>query len=279
MAARMTEIPEEPTAVPAPEKIVLTKEEALGIPYLTVPMHELPSKGLPYPEGTVIRYRPFTFGEVKLVNAQKGNQRDLVRILLAGIDCGTFPSVDIPAMDFFYLALLRRTSTLPENTGWSFTSVCPRCHKPVRTRFTVRELDIRDLKEKTLPIIVSASGREIHLRPLTIDRFSSLGDLMQGTGKDFDLVVLSAMSDVEGLESFEEVYSFFSGLTDENEMEMLAEVQQRLDFGIAPLVRRCSNPSEKEGGKCGYKLVLNPHLEVEHLRPFREAAKSPDLGA
>lgn len=236
-----------------------------SIPWIKV--KELPSSFLPYPTPCTIEYRPYTWGEVKLLQQPSLSEKEVLQTLLQGIRAN-FPIPDLAVMDYYFISILRRMSTESEDCSWHLHTICS-CEKrqPLILEFSAKDIDINMVgKDVRLPIVLTLNGKEVKFMPLTVGKFMSMEDLV--FGKDIEIATIACM--VSNME-FTESYDLLWNLSNGEDIEKVDEAKRKLDFGISPIKRSC--PSLIDGNSCGKIIMALAHLEVGHLRPFRSVKK------
>jgi len=163
---------------------------------------KLPSRGLVYPEGTMIEARPLKVIEVKKLASITGENADYVIndivkrcVRVQGI-AGT---EEIYLADKIYLILWMRAVTY-RDSSYTVGFTCPKCEKSSNYHFEVKNLDVNYLKDEYNPDtkIELESGEYIGLRHLKIkdemeiERFVKINQKVLGE-IDVELLALACM--------------------------------------------------------------------------------------
>jgi len=223
----------------------------------------LPSKGLSYPEGHKVSYRPYVFGEVKKVSGSRTTFEELARTILEGIQT-TFPIGDLTFYDFLYVSLLRKLSTIGDSTIIA-THVCPNRACQVSNSYEISvgpekcEVDFWDVDYDDLPVSVDLKlGDEgyttYEFMPLTILDYLRL----ERMNLHKDSVAKLAMQCVNF--PFEEVRPKLYRAYGE-ESQILTQLEDILHHGVKPINVKC--PS------CGSINLLQLDGGNVVIRPFR----------
>jgi len=150
-----------------------------SVPYTEVT--DFPSKGLAYPEGTVVKYRPYSFGEMEMINNSILSPQERYRYIMEGIDAHGVDKLQLTVPDFLYIALMRKIATL-EAAKFRVRYSCQnrRCGK---TNETVAVYDANNLKldyiaAPRVPVkaIGVAGNPQFRFMPLRMDQFIEMMD-------------------------------------------------------------------------------------------------------
>ena len=230
---------------------------------------KLPSGGLAYPENFKIHYRPYVFGEVEKVSASKISYGELSRIILAGIRT-SFPVGDLTYYDFLYLALLRKLSTIGEDSVRA-TQDCPQCGAPSTYEVHVgaqdSEVEFLPVRYKKLPLLADFqfagddAPRAYRFRPITIRQYLELE--RRGVHTD-SLSKLAIQCDTV---PFAEARSKFFRAQGQDS-QVLSLIKDALFHGVKPINVTC--------GGCGVQNRLHLDRGEVIIRPFRGDAETLD---
>jgi hypothetical protein len=247
--------PLEPQYVPVDQ----IKENTAFIPEVTLSLPQLPSRGIAYPKDAWIKYRAYSFGEIKKVNQERLNEKQTLEFMLSGVEC-SFDKKDITLADGLYIGLLRKISTL----GTPKMVVQYTCVKCASHEKHVRDTDFEfdDIKAPELPIKVDIKGQEYAFAPATLGKYFELCD----EGKQKDDVALMAKQCTN--HAYEDVYKMIYGLSVEDGIVM-NEVDNYLYHGVKATQIQCS--------KCKFTQTIELDGGQALLIPFRvseESAKS-----
>ena len=224
-------------------------------PYVVV-SKDIPSRFLPYPEGSEIRYRPYYYGEVKNYSQSLGlSIKDKFLFMLSGVETEGFDKLDMTLSDFMYVGLLRRMSALGDS-DIIISFVCNRCGNIVEHRSKCSEVDIEYLNVPKLPISVNLlNGTELIFSPMTVRGYLELNSIDKG---EDDLAFLAKCC--VNL-PYEEVYKVMTHITDYQDVELLDKIDELLYHSVKPIQVKCKHK----------ELVLSKVEEID-IDKLREMA-------
>lgn len=231
--------------------------------------HHLPSRGIPYPKGFELSYRPFKFGEIKRISSSKNSTpRQMFEEVLSGVDC-SFDKEDLTLSDILFIGLLRKISTLG-TTDVILKYRCGKCKEVGNHRIKTDDLEFTDLladysdDEAQLPVSVEFSWGEENFTPLTLKDYYRLLD----NNLEHSEIAKFSMEASHYGEGWEERYKKFDDLEDLEDMRLLQEVEKLLYHELKPIEFECN--IKVEGKVCGNKI----HSELDGgqalILPFRE---------
>jgi hypothetical protein len=249
------------------------------IPWIDIEMPKMPSRGVLYPAGTKIRYRTYSFGEIKNASASSGAGPAIVQIIentLRGLDVTGMEKDQITFLDCMYLGVLRKMSTLRDG-DYEVPFRCTTCGVAGVHKFKEKDLDYRSLSEEVtgLPLSVEISGRKVDFGPLRVKEFLALqrGRYQKVIiGGEPDRVAMNALM-ITNLE-FKDAYTLLFGLTDTDDIEIVEEVDQMLMHDIKPLKGICQAVADKSGVICNTENDILLQGREAIIRPFRAGDKS-----
>ena len=156
-----------------PDEPALGSESARGM--ALVQPDDIPSRYLPYPSGTSIFYRPYTFGEIETFNDSALSESERLRFVLAGILCKGIEPGALTLADWLYLGMLRKLSVFGTN---KFTVVVPANEEEGRLAHSeiidMNRISVHDLDVPALPACITINGKDTHFNPLTVGAFAEL---------------------------------------------------------------------------------------------------------
>lgn len=204
-------------------------------PYVVVG-RDIPSKFLPYPEGAIIRYRPYFYGEIKNYSQSVGlSVKDKFLFILKGIETIGFDKMELTISDFMYIGLLRRMSALGDS-DIIITFMCNRCGNIVEHRSKCSEVDIEYLQVPKLPVrITLMDDTELAFSPMTVGGYLKL----QETGQVNDDIAFLARCCINL--PFDEVYKILTELTHYQDAELLDRVDEMLYHSVKPIRVTCKH--------------------------------------
>jgi hypothetical protein len=267
--------PVTPTVIKSDGASVTAKGNEM--PFIALKAERAPSRFLVYPHGTWIRYRPFTFGEVKVLNQDNLDARKRQEILMRGIE-SNMSLYDLGAMDYQWILLLRRMSSEPPDAVWSKNVICPSCGREQGIYFKPTDLEFEDLK--TTDFRVTLGGREMTFDIYRIkdalafdDLEANRSDEQKALDPNGEYVILASV--VRNM-AFAEAYDWLlNKLWQEEDAHKLNEVQKLLNYGPHSLKRKCKFAmSENADERCEADFLVPIHLGVGSIYPFRNDRRS-----
>lgn len=241
-------------------------EEFKTSPFITeIEVTNPPSKFIPYPEGTTIKYRPYVFGEIKKHSNSKLSIEDQLYMVLDGITTTKIEPLDLTLADMLFLGVLRRISTVGDGEV-KINSRCGKCGKVLESVIKHTDLEVRDLEVPALPVRVKLGERECHFKPLIVRDYLNL--LNKNLHQDYIKLMAKTCINIED----EEAEELFFNLS-RKDGETLEEVDGVLIHELVPIEIECDN------SKCHYKNSIE--LEGGQnfvLVPFRESTESDSSG-
>lgn len=227
-------------------------------------VNELPSGKIPYPEGSRIRVRSFTYGEIRVFSQSELDFRGMAEFVLEGVET-TFDKWDLTLVDYSFLTLTRKGLAFPDRDYYS-DSVCPKCGKLVRFIYNRAQVQYEDLnKSIKLPleteITYKGEKKTLAFWPLTVGRFA---DLM-GINKDPDEVSLMAKQVINtDFNVAKDIIYNASG----DDILVLEEIDRMIYHEMKPLERVCGVDG------CEGIAKLDLWREDSFLYPFRKPEES-----
>ena len=249
---------------------IATVNPQAPMPWIELRVENLPSRGVGYPKGSVIKYRPYTHGEMRQFSIQTASPAQSIEMAVSGLDVQGFDKMKLSILDAFYIGLLRKVSTM-SGLQVQVPYVCEGCGKLNEKIFTNADIEFEDLSSEvsSLPLIADLGGQEVHFNLLSVKDFL---DLERGRynkdipgGKPNALAVEALM--VENL-SFDKAYNLLYNLTNEEDIEVLEEVDQLLKHDIKPLKARCTQADEDKK-VCNHLNLVKLEGREALIRPFR----------
>jgi hypothetical protein len=211
-----------------------------NLPYIQV--KDLPSKGLAYPENYNITYRPFTYGEVKQYSTSNISLQDRVKQLMEGINAN-FDKYSITLMDFLFIILLRRISTLG-STNLKLTYFCNGCREENTETIKLNNIEFKDLEVKKLPLVLKINEDERYeFTPLTVGDYIQLLDMK----KDNDDIAVMAKQ-MRNMK-YEDAYRVIANEYRPDVIEIYSEIDKKLNHGVKPVKFKCK--------KCQFENEVN----------------------
>jgi hypothetical protein len=231
------------------------------LPQLTIKVKKLPSKSIPYPDNARIQYRPYTFGELRLIATSRMDEKSSMEFVLKGIQTN-FPKEDLTMSDLIYLGLMRKLSTF-NDIQFRVNYTCAKCKKKTYGKFTKDDMEFSDIQADSLPAMADLSdGNKYEFMPLTVGGYFALFD----NNLHHDPTAMSATlcSNVE----FKKFFEYLNNSVDYEDTEIMDEVEKVLDHGLKPIESTC-----KWKG-CDKKMHLALERRQGLIMPFRKGKKS-----
>lgn len=239
--------------------------ESRFIPEIQV--KNLPSKFLPYPEGCLISYKPYVFGELIEFNESKLSEVDIIKFISRGITT-SFPIMDLAYFDYLFISLLRKISSFGSNQ-FGFSYVCQKCGATNSHKATTEDIEFAELDVPKLPIVAKIGNSELHFVPLTVGKYLSLLE-----SKKIDKKISLFASEVINMDQADAEKIIYNAIGEDQ--SLLNYIDELLYFGIKPMVVTCkAEVKEGEGGNVEKKVLCGFENKVEIdspevlTRPFR----------
>ena len=194
-----------------------------------IQVSSLPSKNIPYPKGSQIYYRPYTYGEMDTFNDSKLGVAEKLRFIAEGMKTKGIDLNDITLNDFLYLGLLRKISSLG-TTRFSIMIPVEGEAKPRTKVYDFEDIQFENLEVPTLPANITVRKTIMQFMPITLGRYLTLLD------KDEDLInqeralMAAQCVNLEFNQSRELIENAIG-----NELTLLGKVDKLLDHGLLPL--------------------------------------------
>lgn len=231
----------------------------------------VPSRMIPYPEGSSINWRAFTFGEVKKINSSRLDFPTLIKeVFIKGIDVQGFDVWDLTIYDFIFINLMRRMSTVGDGTLEN-TVDCPKCSKPSKTRITQEHMEFEDLKmeRSDYPFKVTLdNGDVLEVGALTVGNLVKVIEKNLGEEDEITILahcIMNTSSTIDEL--IEKIYNLSP-----NEGLALEQADAVMIHGLKPFVVQCEN-EYPTGTKqiCGNPTDIELESREMIISPFRTA--------
>jgi len=239
------------------------------LPEISVDISKLPSRGLPYPNGSKLSYRTYSFGEVKNASVSNLDISRSMELAISGITCD-FGSNNLTVMDALYLGLMRKISSF-NGVEFFVPFVCPKCGNDAKDSINHSQIEIEDISEDVtaLPIVYNVGDNVLKFSPMTVKTYLEIHEgkyTKYCGGKKINKLTALALCCTN--KQFEDTLNILNGIYDQEVMEDLNYIDGIMLHGVEPVNLTCKNLVD--GKQCNY--VSNVKLEgLEHLlKPFRE---------
>lgn len=229
---------------------------------------EVPSKFISYPQGASISYRPYTFGEVKIISQSKMTTEQQFKEVLSGIETN-FPQEDLTLSDFLYIGLLRKISTLG-SVKFTISFKCAKCKSEGKKVISSTDLDFNELDIPEIPVVADLSLGEYHFNPITVGNYLQLAK----ENKEHDTIAATAIQCCN--HEFKDVYEMINNLTSNKDGMIINEVDKIFDHGVKPIEIKCTaTKDDKECGHINNLIIDDGRSDQFMILPFREHKESP----
>lgn len=130
-------------------------------------MKDLPSRGVDYPSGAVLRIRPLTVGDVKyLCTINSNNATSILNEVIT--DCVKLEGMkhsDLLYTDRKFLLLWIRANTFVSTSGYEVALSCPFCDSPIEKKLSLNQLKIRYAEESNeTSVSVELDGKLVNIQ-------------------------------------------------------------------------------------------------------------------
>lgn len=243
---------------------------------MNISLEKLPSKGIPYPKSAVIKYRPFSWGEVKEISQSKMSQKDQFDHIMKGITVEGMEKNDMTLGDAMYLAIYRKFSTVG-NSKVTVQYMCRGCGKKSKGVIALQEVEADKMKAPALPMAIDINKETLKFEPMRISDYFDIQDkLKENENLDTDFAFIASMC-ING--EFEEVYKKLYNITTQDEMEDIKQIDHYLNHGLKKVKSKCKNVLDKKEDEsevlCGHVTDIELDGGQALLLPFREDEKRP----
>lgn len=252
------------------DKVALKKSDG-DLPEKELDFKDLPSRGLAYPNGGVISYFPYTFGETNKFSQSGMGVKSRIEFVLKGIK-SSFGNKKLTLPDMVFISLYRKLVSF----GAQKFTVSPECicGNTTTKQFDFGDLEFIDLEVPKLPLVVTIGGVELHFSPLTIEGYFELIDEDKVRDKTYTLAKQVINVD------FDRALKTIEAATGADS-EVLEEITVMLFHDMKPLRVKCKGKitikEDNEGVEVDCEEVINVALENHNtlITPFRESKDAP----
>lgn len=251
---------------------------APSVPWIQMNASELPSRGVPYPEGSIIKYRSYTHGEVRAASVSNFDISASLDSVLSGIETQGFKKEDLTLVDVFLIGIYRKVSSLNE-MRFEIPFICENCGNHGKKIFTHKDISFKDLDAEvtSLPATCEISGKEISFSPMTVGKFIEIqrgvyNKAFKDPKKPDPTAILAGM--VTNM-PFKEAYDFLYAIpqTDLESLEVLSEIDKLLMHDIEELEITCSAVMEDKK-VCNHLNKITIAGREMLITPFRDGEGS-----
>lgn len=137
--------------------------------YMKIELEDLPSRGLAYPEGTVIKGRFLTIQDVKfLALLNEYTATSVINEILDRCFYMTFPFEDLLLCDRLYLAFWLRANSFMKENGYTFNIKCQNCGSTFTQKLLLDDIPVLQLQSVPTEVILPKSRHVLSLKMPTI---------------------------------------------------------------------------------------------------------------
>ena len=231
---------------------------------------DVPSKMLAYPEGAVIKYRPYYFGEIKNYSQSVNTlTRDRYQFILNGIETVGFDKLDLTISDFMFIGLLRRMSSIG-NSDILARAICRKCGSMINHRMKCSDIDISYLEVPKLPIKVNFnSGQILHFMPLTVRRYFELEK--EQNRENSIAYIAKCCTNLP----YKEAYDILDKLIDSMDISRMEKVDELLYHSVKPVKVICNSKirNEVEATADGKDIIWLRDLQVNDPQTYEQLCR------
>lgn len=228
-------------------------------PYIIV--EELPSKFLPYPQGSKISYKTFSYGELEQWANTSLGEEDKIKLALSGIKTEGFEVQDLDLQDFYYIMMLRKLSTF-NSPRFKLNFECPHCNHSTTVTPELASIEFGELELiDEIPVLVEMSDKTVlEFKPMTVS------DYLRFRKENLEDSKLNRLALQIRNKNFNEALQYIKDSTNIDDMEILDELDNLLNFGNQKITVNCT--------ECNNPVTI-PIMGVSALaEPFRKQVRS-----
>lgn len=228
-------------------------------PYIIV--EELPSKFLPYPQGSKISYKTFSYGELEQWANTSLGEEDKIKLALSGIKTEGFEVQDLDLQDFYYIMMLRKLSTF-NSPRFKLNFECPHCNHSTTVTPELASIEFGELELiDEIPLLVEMSDKTVlEFKPMTVS------DYLRFRKENLEDSKLNRLALQVRNKNFNEALQYIKDSTNIDDMEILDELDNLLNFGNQKITVNCT--------ECNNPVTI-PIMGVSALaEPFRKQVRS-----
>ncbi|QJT71150.1 hypothetical protein GR11A_00113 [Vibrio phage vB_VcorM_GR11A] len=233
--------------------------------WINIDPANLPSRGLAYPAGTTIRYRPYDFDEIEHVSENKDMPpEEHYELILRGIKCSPMPSTALTLGDFLFIMLNRKITSLGTSEFVLHFLHGGERYKHVMSVFNI---EYEDIAAPELPIVVEHNGVDVEFMPLTIGQFIEYSKNPQPELYPKETTALLALQ-VQNM-GLDESYPMIANSTGMAAMRF-KQADRYLFHNVkpfdVPLTREVPNPDWNDDLDIEQKKFISPTIQKEEGR-------------
>lgn len=238
------------------EDTVVTSSFNKNLPEIEV--SDVPSKFIAYPKNCHIKFKPYTWGEVKKFNQSKMNVIDNIKFVLDGIEC-SFDKYSLTVPDFLYIGLMRKISTFG-NSKFTLKHICEKCQEIKTETFDATMLEFQDIKAPAVPAFANFESVQFEFMPLTINDYIFL---VENALVDDEIAMMAKQCrNMEFKEACEKLYALSP-----DEGGYIDKIDKAFFHEIKPLKFICN--SVIKGTECHHENLVEVEGGDAFVYPFR----------
>jgi hypothetical protein len=236
------------------QDVVDKVEVSTTSPFVTV--SDLPSKFLPYPENSKIRYKPYSYGELEQISST-ADPIEKINLVLEGIETNGFMKRDLDYQDFIFIMVLRKLSSF-SSSQFIFRFNCIECdHHNVITQ-KISNIEFTEIKDvPSLPCVVNIDGTDVEFYTLSV---GSVVEMLSKGITNHDKSTVTRLAYMANM-AVEDAYELISNCTDGETIQTLDVVNSLLNFGGSTTVCKCTS--------CGKDAKITLRGVAKIAEPFR----------
>ena len=253
---------------------------------------ELPSRFIPYPKGTKIFAKPYTYGAALNIEMVGRSNVNTMREILSGIKVEGLQKNLLTPQDILFLGVYRNLMS-SKHDKIEINSICPKClreNKTIKTLKAIKFEAIDDFDSSCYPIEVEFDNYIMRFAFLTykdfdfcLTRYNGMTIYQQAlqvvkykdkkTGEEFEKPEYNAKSgkkeDTARIEAYlEKVRHILYNFVDEDAETLTEAVKLLENYGLKPIEVECEDET------CKHQYTINVDDDNVLIMPFRGAKVS-----
>lgn len=235
------------TEIPTEDDKIIKSIETQELRSNFVPIDDLPSRYLFYPENTKLAAKPMSVADVKsLANMSDSNYDSIINGVLSRNVTGIKINQLLRA-DKYYLIFFLRANTF-KSSGYEIAYHCNFCSKDTSYDFSVEVLEIEYAKQNAkMDVELPVSKNKLHLRYKTVEdetKFNEFKRINAKSIKDFDEDILDIACDIVSIDdetqSLTKKYEYIINLNP-TDYAYLVSYLDNISFGVKENVNAVCN--------------------------------------
>jgi len=227
------------------KKVDKKPEQEVVVKKNTWPIDGLPSRGIFYPEGTVLMGRPLKVLEIKMLSSMTEETanyviNDILKRTVTGL-----PLDQMLVADKLYIVFWLRANTY-KDSGYKVGFECSKCHQEAKFAFNLDDLTVKDVADDYNPekiLKLKESKTKLTFTYTTV-KDENLVDAFKEKNKsnpmmviDEDVLSIASMVDtIDGEDvTLKTKYEFVTGITAQEYIQMESYLKETT-IGIVPII-------------------------------------------